>query len=243
MQISRLKQRMIDEIDLRGLSSITKKIYLKAMWDLSNFHNKTPDLLDVKDIKKYQLHLIKVRKLAPNSVNQRLTGIRFFYKYVMERYWYPSVLPRVKAKRKLPIILTEEEIGRMIDSVDKLRFKAILMLLYSSALRNSELRNLKISNIDSDRMLIDVEDGKGGIDRKALLTPITLKYLRLYWQVHRLKKEKSQWLFVPEGGRQSKSGALSHTALDYIIKTAAREANVKKKFTIIFFSTPMEPIF
>lgn len=239
------KKRMIEEMDIRGLEEETKICYLRSMKSFTSYHKKTPDQLDLAEIKSYQRYLLKERKLAPNSVNNQMSGIRFFYRAVMERHWYYNLIPRVKVKRKMPQILTESEIGQMITSVDNLFWKALIMLTYSAGLRQSEVRNLKITDIDSDRMNLHIRDGKYG-DRQALLAPITLRCLRMYWRVHRLhNKTESDWLFMPT--KNSYNGVLkkklSHTAFGYIISKAADLAGIKKKYTRIFCATLMAPTF
>ncbi len=238
-----LRKQMIEEMQVRGLDDTTITAYLRSMERFADFHKNYPDQLDIQDIKKYQLHLLREKKLSPNSVNRHLSAIRFFYRSVLERHWYLDQLPRVKAPRKLPIILTEDEVGRMIKSVDNLLYKAIIILMYSSALRHSELRNLKTQDIDGDQMLIHVHDGKDHKDRKALLTPVALKYLRNYWRIYRLRKVKSDWLFVSTKNSYSGNSGLSHTAIGYMFRVAAKAAGIKKKYIPTFFVTPMAPIY
>ena len=240
---TQFNKRMKEEMELRGLHSTTKYSYIHAMRELISYFKKQPDELDVKDLKRYQYHLIKERKLSPNTVNSRMSGIRFFYRVVLERYWYMDLLPRVKSRKSNPVILTEEEVARMIQAVDSLLYKAIIMLTYSSGLRQSEVRNLKIQDIDSDRLVLNIRDGKGGYDRLARLSPVTLKYLRSYWKHYRLNKKKSDWLFVATKDSYSGKKGLSHTALGYVFNLAAKAAGVKKKFTPISFATALGLIY
>ncbi|MBI3293322.1 MAG: site-specific integrase [Deltaproteobacteria bacterium] len=229
---TRLRDRMIAEMEVRGLKEGTKSQYLDSMEKFVEFHKRPPVKLAVEDIKAYQLHLLKEKELAPNSINKELSGIRFFYRYVLGRHWYTDALPRVKTSRKMPAVLSEEEVASMIDSVHKVMWKAVIMTLYSSGIRHRELRNLKIQDIDSKRMCIHIRDGKGGKDRQALLSPITLKCLRTYWRLCRVHNPvKSDWLFMPT--KNSHSGELkkkfSHTAIGYILRKAGQLAGIKKK--------------
>ncbi len=239
---TRLRDRMIAEMEVRGLNEATKKQYLDDMEKFIEFYkNRPPMKIGVEDIKAYQLYLIKERQLAPNSINKQLSVIRFFYRNVLGRHWYADALPRVKAPRTLPAVLSEEEVAAMIDSVHKVMWKAVIMTLYSSGIRHRELRHLKVRDIDSKRMCIHIRSGKGGKDRQALLSPTTLKCLRTYWRLCRVHNPvKSDWLFIPtknsHGGELKKK--LSHTAIGYILRKAGKLAGIKKKSTPICFATP-----
>lgn len=231
---TRFRERMIEEMEVRGLDEDTKKAYLASMFKFTQFYQEPPAKLDVDDIKKYQLYLLKneERQLAPNSVNRHLSAIKFFYRYVLGRHWYADALPRVKTKKTLPDVLSEEEVAAMIDSTHNVLWKAIIMTTYSSGLRNTEVRNLKVSDVDRKRMILVVRNGKGGVDRHAILSPLTLRCLETYWRLFRLgNKAKSEYLFMPtknsHDGKFDKS--LSHTALGYIIERATQFAGIKKK--------------
>jgi site-specific recombinase XerD len=238
--MSEWRGKFIDEMDLRGLDEKTKRVHVRSMEIFIEFHGgKDPEDLDLPEIKAYQRHLVIEKKMAPNSVNRQLTAIRQFYRQVMARHWYADSLPRVKASRHMPVVLSESEIAAMIDSVHKVFYKAIIMVTYSAGLRNSEVRNLKPGDIDSKRMVIHIRDGKGKRDRQALLSPLVLQCLRTYWRLYRLRNEvKSEWLFMLAKARQSGEiqKQLSHTALSYIITTAAKAAGIKKKYIPTFFA-------
>jgi integrase/recombinase XerD len=238
------RDRMIEEMELRGLDQDTKKAYLSSMLMFTQFYKKPPATIDVNDIKRYQLYLLKdkERKLAPNSVNRHLSAIKFFYRNVLGRHWYADALPRVKTKKVLPDILSEEEVGAMIDSTYNVFWKAVIMTTYSSGLRNTEVRNLKVTDIDRKRMILVVRDGKGGVDRHAILSPLTLKCLETYWRLFRLNHQtKSDYLFIPT--KNSHDGELnkklSHTSLGYMIEKAAEFAQIKKKLLPTHFAMPL----
>lgn len=232
----RLRDKLIEEMELRGLDPDTKKFYLRSMTKFMQFFKKPPAKLDIEDIKKYQLYLLKERELAPNSVNGHLSGVKFFYRNVLGRHWYSDSIPRVKAKRVLPDILSEEEVAAMIDCTHNVFWKAVIMTTYSSGLRNNEIRSLKITDIDRKRMILVVRDGKGGVDRHAILSPLTLQCLEDYWKQCRIgKKVKSEYLFIPS--KSNRPGRcktrLSHTALGYIISKAVEFAGVKKNYSAL----------
>lgn len=231
-----LKKIMIKEMELRNLDHKTKSCYLKSVADFANHFKEYPDKLGVAEMKTYQLHLIKKKRLSPNTVNRHLTGIRFFYRYVAGHPEYSEQVPRVKAHRKLPNVLTESEVGNMINAVDNLLWKAILMLTYSAGLRQGEVRALKVTDVDSKKMSLHIR-GKKGRERKALLTPLALEYLRTYWKNYRLHHpKKSDFLFLPiknsYNGKVHKQ--LSHTAVGYMVSKAAKLAGIKKKFILIY---------
>jgi len=240
--------QLVEEIETRGLAENTIKAYLTSVTDFFNHYQKHPDELGVQEIKKYQRHLLKEKNLAPNTVNRHITAIKFFYLHVMSRYEIDHLLPRVKVPQNMPIVLSEQEVARMIDSVHSVFWKAVLLITYSAGLRQSEVRNLKVTDIDSDpsRMLIYIRNGKGGKDRQAKLSPITLTALRAYWRLYRLgNKVKSDWLFIPT--KNSHTGEtnkrLSHSAIGHMVQKAADLAGIKKKSTRIFSVTPLQPTF
>jgi integrase/recombinase XerD len=227
----RYRDRMIEEMQTRALNGTTQKEYLTSMLRFTEFYKKPPAKLGIEDIKAYQRHLVK-EEYAANSINRHLSAIRFFYRHVLNRHWYADALPRLKSPRKSPKILSQEEVALMIDSVHKVFYKAVIMTLYSAGLRHAELRGLQQYDIDSQRMVIHVRNGKGQRQRQALLSPITLKCLRTYWRLYRVNAPyKSKWLFTPT--KNSRNGnfdkPLSHTAVGYILRTAAKAAGIKKK--------------
>jgi len=238
MKTENWKEKMIEEIEIRNLDPKTMDAYLKSMEKFIEFHGRSPKDLKIPDIKKYQRYLLieKKWKLSPNSVNRHLSAIRFYYRYVLGRHWYVDALPRVKAIKKMPTILSETEVAKMIDSVHKVLYKAVIMTLYSTGMRQAELRNLKITDIDSKRMVINIRNGKGGKDRQCFLSPLTLKCLRTYWRLCRVKcNVDSDWLFIPT--KNSYNGvlkkSLSHTAVGYILDVATKASGIKKKSLLI----------
>lgn len=232
----RYRDRMIEEMQTRGLNERTQKDYLTSMEWFIDYYKKPPARLGIDDIKAYQRHLIK-EEYAANSINRHLSAIRFFYRNILHRHWYADVLPRLKTPSKSPQILSQQEIAGMIDSIHSVFYKAVIMTLYSAGLRNAELRSLQQYDIDSHRMVIHVRNGKGQRQRQALLSPITLQCLRTYWRLYRLNAPfKSKWLFTPT--KNSKTGKLdkqlSHTAVGYMLKTAAEAAGIKKKSILTY---------
>jgi len=228
------EDQIIDLIETRGLSKTTQTAYLSTIRKFVKFHGKEPKELGIEDIKEYQKKLVKEKKLSARSINREMSGLKFYYVQILDRYEYENRFPRMKTKRPLPVILSEEEVHAVIDGSNNLFWQAVLMVTYSAGLRNSEVRNLKIIDVDSKRMVLYIRDSKGGVSREALLSPTTLNCLRKYWKRCRLNDVESDYLFMPHkylyNGKIKRS--LSHTAIGHIVKTSAKRAGVKKKFTL-----------
>jgi site-specific recombinase XerD len=182
--------------------------------------------LGPQHIREYQAGLFKKWKLAPNTVNQRLAALRFFYIQTLKRAWSVAETPYPKKVLKLPIILSQEEVARLINAALTPFHRIVLMTLYATGVRRAELARLKISDIDSQRMVIHIQGGKGRQDRDVMLSPKLLDALREYWRG--LKRKPSQWLFP---------GGLSHTAdhpitpktVYHACRQAARRAGLQEK--------------
>lgn len=231
--MSDFKNRMIKEMEIRGLLEGTMRDYLKAMSLFKKHFSKPLDQVKIQDIKDYQYYLLKERKrkLGPRSVNKHLSGIKFFYRYVLGRHDVKDAIPRVKAAKTVTPILSVDEIRSMIESVHKVHYKAILMTMYACGLRRRELQLLTVQDIDSKRMLLRV-NGKNNKQRYVVLSPMLLKVLRTYWRLFRVNSQiKSDYLFIPSKVHpHGKAGKfLSHTAIDYVLKTAVKAAKIKKK--------------
>ena len=238
---------LVESMEGQGLSPSTIRKYSRVMGYLCEyFDGKSPDLFEVSDILDYKRHLVVEKKLAPNSVNRYLSGIRYFYRHVLVREEFKGAFPDMKAPRKMPQILSGSEVKSMIEVVDNLLWKAVIMLTYSSGMRQGEVRDLKPSDIDSKRMVINVRNGKGGKSRQALLSPVTLGMLRTYWKTWRTHNpRRSEYLFMPTKERYNgkHSTKLSHTAVGYMVLRAGKLAGIKKKFTHIFFDTRLRLTF
>lgn len=230
------KEKFIREIELKGLADSTKRAYLRNVTRLVGFYRKEPKNITLEDIKKYLHHFQneiaagRTTKRAASSVNNAASAIRFFYLTVYKRN-YSGALPRMKSHQKAPLVLSQEEVKSMIDSIHSVFYKAVLMTLYSTGMRQSELRNLQITDIDSKRMVIYIRNGKGLKDRQASLSPTLLKCLRTYWRLFRINMAKSDYLFIGTKNyfNGKLGGRLSHTTVGYIVDKAAEVAGIKKK--------------
>jgi integrase/recombinase XerD len=185
-----LRERMQHDLVVRGMSPRPQEAYLAAVKGLAQHYRQRPDTLSAQQVKGYIRHLIEQRHLAPNSVRIAVFGLRFFYTVTLHRQ--PFTLPLPKGVKKLPEVLSCEEVTRLLANTTTLRERALLMTTYGGGLRVSEVVRLRVSDIDPQRDLIRVEQGKGRKDRYTLLGPRLLTELRHYWRVYR---PAPPWLF------------------------------------------------
>jgi integrase/recombinase XerD len=189
--MSPLRQRMIEDMQVRNLAPATQRNYIHYIYELAKFFRRSPDQLEPDQIKQFQLHLLYERKLSPESVNQSMSAIQFLYRVTLEKDWADQKFPRVRVPYRLPVVLSGEEVLLLLAHVPSLRYRAALMTAYGAGLRVSEVVRLKVADIDSQRMLIRVQQGKGGKDRYAMLSPRLLTVLRTWFKAARPK----DWLF------------------------------------------------
>ena len=215
-----LRVKMIEEMKLHRFSPRTQTAYTAAVAGVANFYNLSPDKLSTGQIKTYLLHLLDKRKLAWASCNVALNGLRFFYTHVLEKDTIVLSLPPQKIKSKLPEIFSEKELESLFMHTSTFKNRVLLMTTYAGGLRVSEVVRLRVSDIDSERMLMRVDQGKGNKDRYTLLSKRLLKDLRLYWQRYR----PVEWLFT--GYR--KDCHLSIAAAQKMYLRAKRRAGIKK---------------
>jgi integrase/recombinase XerD len=186
-----LRRRMSEDMQLRNFAPETQRNYIHHVKGLAEFYQLSPELLDLEDIREYQLHLINERQQSPQTVNQFVSAVKFLYRETLETVWPEGVLPRPRIPHKLPVVLSPGEMNAFFSHVGTLRYRAALMTAYGAGLRVSEVVRLKISDIDSTRGLLRVEQGKGKKDRYAMLSPRLLKVMRAWWRVER----SEDWLF------------------------------------------------
>ena len=187
-----LRQRMIDDMRVRNLAPLTQSCYLQQVSLFARYFHKSPEELGPEDIRRYQVYLTNERKLAPVSIGTAVAALRFLYKVSLKREWpFGEVIPAPQKPQKLPVVLSPEEVLHFLDSVGSLKHRTILTTCYAAGLRISEAVHLKPNDIDSQRMVIHVEQGKGQKDRYVMLSPRLLEILRNYWRAVRPK----QWLF------------------------------------------------
>jgi integrase/recombinase XerD len=187
-----LRKQMDGDLVVRGMSVRTREAYLGAVAGLAKYYARGPDCITEQEVQSYLLYLMEERRLAWSSCNIVAQGLKFFSRVTLKRPETQFAIPRARQPHKLPQILSREEIVALIENTLNLKHRAILMSAYGAGLRLNEICHLKVSNIDSDRMTIRVEQGKGAKDRYTLLSPRLLAELRRYWLVHRPK----EWLFT-----------------------------------------------
>jgi site-specific recombinase XerD len=173
---------MLEELQRRNYSKTTVNAYLKMVESFANHFHRSPDQLGPEEIRAYQVHLFTQRKLGPRTVGHHTAALRFFFCKTLKRNYPVEEVPYPKAGRKLPIILTQEEAVRLIDSASNLFHRAMLMTLYSTGMRRAELCHLKVEDIDSTRMIVHIRHGKRNRDRDVPLSPKLLETLREYWR-------------------------------------------------------------
>jgi len=187
-----LRQSMKEDMQVRNLSPHTQDSYLRQVSQFARYFGKSPDQLGPEHIRTYQIYLTNEKKLAPASIHIAIAALRFFYKVTLKKDWiFQEVLPLPKKPQKLPLILSPEEVLHFLPCVHQLNHRVILTTCYAAGVRISEAVRLKAPAIDSQRMVIRVEQGKGQKDRYVMLSPRLLEILRDYWKATRPK----DWLF------------------------------------------------
>jgi site-specific recombinase XerD len=179
---------MLEELRRRNYSPDTIRGYLHAVEQFAAYFHKSPELLDIEDIGRFQLHLLEEKQLALGTIALRMGALRFLYRRVLKRRDLDfENLPLLRTPKKLPVVLSPEEVARLIGAAPNLLYRTLLMLLYATGLRRTEAANLKVSDIDSSLMLIHVHEGKGTRDRELPLTQKLLGALRQYWRASSTK--------------------------------------------------------
>src|ERR1700676_1581444 len=187
-----LRQRMSEDMQVRNLSPKTQLSYLQQVSLFARHFGKSPAELGPEEIRTYQIHLTNEKKLWPGSIHIAVAALRFLYKVTLKKSWtLGDVLPLPKKQQKLPIVLSPEEVQQFLECVQSIKHRTILTTCYAAGLRISEAVHLKPNAIDSKRMVIRVEQGKGQKDRYVMLSPKLLEALRIYWRARRPK----EWLF------------------------------------------------
>lgn len=222
-----LLQRMREELVRRTYSETTIRSYLHAVETFRQHVQKRLDHLGPDDLRRYQVYLLEDRKLANGTVVIQISALRFFYMKVLKRRDMKEDLPYPKRLKQLPVVLSQEEVSRLIDSARNLFHRAMLLTMYAAGLRRSELCCLKVSNIDSRRMMLRIERGKNGVDRDVPLSPKLLQTLREYWRWMRPKT----YLFpgTQNGWRADKP--ITPKVIWEAVQQAAERADIQKHVT------------
>ena len=220
--ISPLRRRMIEDMTIRNLSHSTQESYIYAVAKFSLHFKQSPDRLGMEEVRAYQLHLVE-QKYSWSHVNQVACALRFFYGITLGQKEAFERIVSGREPEKLPPVLNREEIARFLEAVAGLRNRVALATAYATGLRIGEVVRLKIASIDSERMLLHIEGGKGGKDRYAMLSPRLLEILRAYWT----RARPSLWLFPG----QEPGDHVSRGALQSACRAARRRARISKRVT------------
>jgi len=215
---------MLEELQRRNYAQSTVEAYISALREFAGYFKRPPDQLGPEHIRQFQLHLLQDRKLAANTVKQRMAAVQFFFTRTLKRACTRSDFPYPKAPRRLPAILSQDEVTRLIDSASNLAHRAMLMTLYSTGIRRSELVRLEVADVDSKRMVIHVRQGKGCKDRDVPLSLKLLETLREYWRQVKPRK----YLFP---GYRGPDVPLTTKAVWHACQNAVRRAGLRKKIS------------
>jgi len=225
-RLRNLRKMMLEELQRRSYSQSTTTTYIRTVEDFARYFKRRPDELGPEHIRQYQAQLFSKRKLAPNTVTQRLAALRFFFVKTLNKPWSANETPYPKKVVRLPAILSQEEVARLIDAARTPFHRVVLMTLYATGLRRAELAHLKVSDIDSQRMVIHVQGGKGRKDRDVMLSPKLLEALREHWRS--LRRKPAEWLFP--GNRWHTANHPIDTKVPWqACQAAAQRAGIQKE--------------
>jgi len=221
--VSSLRRRMIGDMTLRKLQAKTQAAYIRAVRNFTRFFGRSPDLASAEDLRSYQLHMVE-QGVSSTTLNATITGLKFFFGVTLDR---PSALKKmspVRKEQKLPRVLSVDQVARLLQAISNLKHRAALSIAYGAGLRASEVTHLKIADIDSERMIIRVHQGKGRRDRYAMLSPSLLELLRTLWRQSHAQGRMltGGWLFPG----QNPVNPLSTRQLNRACKSAAAAAEL-----------------
>jgi site-specific recombinase XerD len=221
-----LRQKMIEDMQLRGLAERTQESYLAAVRGLAEYYGKSPDKISESELRQYFLYLKNEKKAAASTCMQVLCGLKFLYQHTLGQPW--PILDFVKPEReeKLPVVLSRAEVQRVLSGLRQPHYRVCLRTIYSCGLRLKEGVSLQVKDIDSSRMVIHVRQGKGRKDRYVPLPEWSLEQLRWYWRQHR----HPQWLFPSRGFGQS--GPMNESGVQKAFGAALKESGIHKAASV-----------
>jgi len=224
--VSPLRRRMLEDMAMRGLREDTQRDYIRSVKNFANFLGRSPDTATADDVRRYQVHQHE-NGAQPPTINSSVSALRFFFTITLDRPDLSRRLLVIRHPRKLPDALSVEEVARLLEAAPGAKYKAALGTAYGAGLRVSEVASLKIDDIDSKRMLLRVEQGKGRKDRNAMLSPQLLNLLRLWWSEGRRRNVilPHGWLFPG----QNRTDPISTRQLHRAVHEAAERAGIRKR--------------
>jgi len=222
-EMSPLRRRMIEDMTVRNLSPATQRSYVHAVAKFARFFGRSPSTLDLEDVRAFQVHLVAGGMSWP-ALNQTVCALRFLYGVTLRQAELPERIVYAREPQKLPVVLSTEEVVRFLEAVPSLKCRAALTTAYAAGLRASEVASLKAPDIDSSRMVIRIEQGKGGRDRYVMLSGQLLEILRAYWRVARPR----HWLFPRQDGEHP----IHPTTLNAACRSACAAAELGKRVTV-----------
>jgi site-specific recombinase XerD len=227
--ISPLRQRMMDDMRMRKLAPQTQSAYIRVVRQFTGFLGRLPDTATVEDLRRYQLHLVD-HGVSPVSLNAAITGLKFFFGVTLDQGELMAKMSPVQVPRTLPVVLSRDEAARLIAATCNLKHQTALSVAYGTGLRASEVVALKVGDIDSQRMTLRIEQGKGRKDRYAMLPPLLLERLRTWWRVARAqgKMLDGGWLFPGLNPIES----LTTRQLNRAVHAAALAAKIDKRVSM-----------
>lgn len=221
-----LRQRMIEDMRLRKMAEHTQEGYIRAVRKLAAFLGRSPDTAGIEDLRSFQLHMVD-SGAGPVTINATITGLKFFFDITLSRPELMAKMQHVRVPRTLPVVLSREEVARLIAAAPNLKHQAALSVAYGAGLRASEIVGLKVGDVDSQRMTLRVEQGKGRKDRYAMLSPVLLERLRGWYKLGHAqgKVMPGGWLFPG----LDPMDALSTRQLNRAVHVAAARAKIDKR--------------
>jgi integrase/recombinase XerD len=219
-----LRLRMIEDMRVRNLSPNTQRLYIDGVARFARYFGKSPELLGPEDVRTYQVYLIHQKHASSSALQQTVCALRFLYRNTLGKEWALPYIPAPKREKKLPVVLSQEEVSRFFEHLPNLKHRALIITAYATGMRVSEVVSLRAADIDSDRMMIRVEQGKGRKDRYVMLSPNLLELLRTYWKVAR----PADWLFP---GQRPGTHLTAKRVLQVCIK-AGVAAGLTKRATV-----------
>jgi integrase/recombinase XerD len=220
---SPLRRRMIEDMTIRKFATKTQHDYVQRVKNFAAFLGRSPDTASFEDVRRYQLHLVSSGVSVP-TLNQTVSILRFFFRVTLKRHEIVEHTHLIHEPRKLPVVLSPEEVARLLDAAPGLKYKAALSVAYGAGLRAAEVVSLKVSDIDGKRMIIRVEQGKGGKDRNVMLSPVLLDLLRAWWKAAR----PQGWLFPGRDPAQP----MTTRQLNRACHAAAQMAEINKRVSL-----------